>query len=954
MKVRFFELLFFAAFAASACTADRVESGPKDTVQRSFIACCEQDTKTAYTEGKETLWQEGDVIRYYSRKNGDVGSATLTGEGSRVPITLSTGTGDSFIVAVYGGEGVSDNTGKGFTLVGAVNAVQSGRFYDAHVCIVKTYDLTPQSTLFFKNITSLIKLSFTRSDISYIVFSANGGERIHGGGKISCSFTGEDASAAFTEGGSSIRIDNGGAGTFFIATLPVLLSEGFTIDCYDAANYLLGRVTSGKSLEIGQNEIVNLGTLDSRIKDVHKDLSAPETANSYIVSEYGDYMFTATVKGPGPDTVDGTPWSAQVLWESNGDGSETSSGSVVKNVRLQDGYVLFSTGGQDGNALIIVKDRDDEPLWSWHIWVSKDFDPESSATQMPNGAGHLMDRNMGATSNASGNKESSGLYYKWGCKDPLPEGRQGSASTGGSAAWTSEKSISDPCPPGWRIPSGGPGGVWPTAVGAQSSVWDESEGGASICGSWYPAAGYCADGGIVGKWTSGYWWTCETYDGTPYSLSLEPDGSVLLSGLKLDGRYGASVRCQRMNDDPISAPGSVSISKKTVLIAPGETILLSASVLPSDSNVTTIDWLSSDGNVAGVDQEGLVSGVAPGKCTVTAMTYNGVSAECEVIVAPLDAAANSHIVRPGNLISFETVKGNGTASVGACSSVSILWETFGTSTRPNSGDVVKQARLIDGRIVVEAGADEGNALVAVEDSDGTILWSWHIWVDDEDLYALAQVYKNNAGTVMDRNLGATSATPGDVQALGLQYQWGRKDPFMGSAGSSNGRTAASTGSWKSVVSSSSTKPDYTVKNPTTFIKGRSTDYDWNYGDSYGLWANSKTIYDPCPPGWRVPGAGKRNIWFCAHDSQVWMVYPYTYNPQGINFGGDLGDYESIWWPGASYRDKQDGTPHVGDLYYWTCETASSYQYYCMNGSSHYMREIKEYGATACSIRCVAE
>ena len=35
--------------------------------------------------------------------------------------------------------------------------------------------------------------------------------------------------------------------------------------------------------------------------------------------------------------------------------------------------------------------------------------------------------------------------------------------------------------------------------------------------------------------------------------------------------------------------------------------------------------------------------------------------------------------------------------------------------------------------------------------------------------------------MMDRNLGATSATPGNVGSLGLLYQWGRKDPFLGSS-----------------------------------------------------------------------------------------------------------------------------------------------------------------------------
>ncbi|MCC8062106.1 MAG: hypothetical protein LIO68_02535, partial [Rikenellaceae bacterium] len=37
---------------------------------------------------------------------------------------------------------------------------------------------------------------------------------------------------------------------------------------------------------------------------------------------------------------------------------------------------------------------------------------------------------------------------------------------------------------------------------------------------------------------------------------------------------------------------------------------------------------------------------------------------------------------------------------------------------------------------------------------------------------------------MDRNLGAMSASPG-VASYGLLYQWGRKDPFVGSRDGSN-------------------------------------------------------------------------------------------------------------------------------------------------------------------------
>ena len=91
-----------------------------------------------------------------------------------------------------------------------------------------------------------------------------------------------------------------------------------------------------------------------------------------------------------------------------------------------------------------------------------------------------------------------------------------------------------------------------------------------------------------------------------------------------------------------------------------------------------------------------------------------------------------------------------------------------------------------------------------------------------------QVYYNNAGTMMDRNLGATSATPGDVGALGLLYQWGRKDPFLGGGSISSNTVAKSTGTWPSAVSSDSNTGTiaYATSNPTTFIMRNSNNYDW--------------------------------------------------------------------------------------------------------------------------------
>ncbi|MGG5209012.1 T9SS type A sorting domain-containing protein [Chryseobacterium sp. MIQD13] len=84
---------------------------------------------------------------------------------------------------------------------------------------------------------------------------------------------------------------------------------------------------------------------------------------------------------------------------------------------------------------------------------------------------------------------------------------------------------------------------------------------------------------------------------------------------------------------------------------------------------------------------------------------------------------------------------------------------------------------------------EGNAVVSYK-VDNKIYWTWHIWVTDDPRTNGSTYHhgfeKNKDGVAvtdwkwMDRNLGATNAdfVGNDWhKSAGLQYQWGRKDPF---------------------------------------------------------------------------------------------------------------------------------------------------------------------------------
>ena len=127
---------------------------------------------------------------------------------------------------------------------------------------------------------------------------------------------------------------------------------------------------------------------------------------------------------------------------------------------------------------------------------------------------------------------------------------------------------------------------------------------------------------------------------------------------------------------------------------------------------------------------------------------------------------------------------------------------------------------------------------------------------------------------MHMPLGAIKACNGsyDADMLGLYYQWGRKDPF------------ARSGSVKRILEDvtfgmladkgflqSKTAVEYATAHPDTFIGNAcEPSYDWAstqlqwrndnlWGDPKGYISASgrKSVYDPCPEGWKT---APRNAW----------------------------------------------------------------------------------------------
>jgi hypothetical protein len=228
-----------------------------------------------------------------------------------------------------------------------------------------------------------------------------------------------------------------------------------------------------------------------------------------------------------------------------------------------------------------------------------------------------------------------------------------------------------------------------------------------------------------------------------------------------------------------------------------------------------------------------------------------------------DGLSNCYIVAPGTTsvqIPIERAITIGGMNPTATATLVKLWDDNNVIPSVPTTFIDTDA---DRKFTVTAAAGkEGNAVIALQIGT-TIYWSWHIWVTGS-----LSSWTHNGYTIMDRLLGANKAGK-TLDCSGMLYQWGRKDPFpipdvpdnsINSLplfhGTNNSgdptvyyvtETNATRGGAKSGVLES-------IRNPLYFYN-RIYEGDWlPYHCDY-LWNEStgkKSIYDPCPEGWRIP------------------------------------------------------------------------------------------------------
>lgn len=211
----------------------------------------------------------------------------------------------------------------------------------------------------------------------------------------------------------------------------------------------------------------------------------------------------------------------------------------------------------------------------------------------------------------------------------------------------------------------------------------------------------------------------------------------------------------------------------------------------------------------------------------------------------------------------------------------------------------------DGAIYIKSNNNniEGNAVVYLKDAvNDKILWSWHIWVVDYE----STVTSVGGVNFMSRSLGAINEIPQSIGAMGLFYQWGRKDPFPGSSSTEDNILALvyyEGSDTPTSLKSSESQPlgisiTESLSVPHIFLYGK---FDWACSDDVLSsdralrWGPTltydKAFDDPCPDGYRVPTKAQ------FVDADLWGNRDGTFN-LGWTFGSSWwGAFGSIAWTG---------------------------------------------------------
>ncbi|MFB9897431.1 fimbrillin family protein [Hallella seregens ATCC 51272] len=250
----------------------------------------------------------------------------------------------------------------------------------------------------------------------------------------------------------------------------------------------------------------------------------------------------------------------------------------------------------------------------------------------------------------------------------------------------------------------------------------------------------------------------------------------------------------------------------------------------------------------------------------------------------------------------------------------------------------------------------GNAVIAVT-KGGTVVWSWHLWFAPQDVLNTTAVtnFQNKVYNFTNETLGwkytvwngTTYSAPRSVRVKVEQtvanggvkqsayititqnngalregystlYQFGRKDALPGT-------DAIAQGNYSFDNTAGGRSIGYAIQHPENMLRYAGTgtySYDWCNATYYNLWSMGntvtgyndnavvKTIYDPCPAGFKMP-ASNAFTGFTTTGNNTNTQSQFNINggwDYGWNFNNKISSPDAtVYFPASGYRNFNDGS-----------------------------------------------
>jgi len=207
----------------------------------------------------------------------------------------------------------------------------------------------------------------------------------------------------------------------------------------------------------------------------------------------------------------------------------------------------------------------------------------------------------------------------------------------------------------------------------------------------------------------------------------------------------------------------VSLDQETVTLAVGEEETLIATVLPVDASNQTVNWASSETDVATVDDNGVVTAVGVGEATITVTTEDGNKTDtCTVTVnpAPIDDFTCSEDDGSGATFSWTAAAGATGIEIkqstyNSADETWTEWTTAYTAPLEATANTAKVVGLTAGatykfKLVVTGGNNAGDSNIvdvttSVDDEAASYGASWDSSTDTTEMTRLGDAEGKTAG-----------------------------------------------------------------------------------------------------------------------------------------------------------------------------------------------------------------